>query len=52
MKEYNKEYRENNKEPLTEKKRKKRINCECGCEVVKNDLKRHQRTQKHIDLIK
>jgi hypothetical protein len=51
MKEYMKEYREKNKETITEKKREK-INCECGCEVVKNDLKRHQRTQKHIDLMK
>ena len=50
-KEYNKEYREYNKEKITEKKREK-INCECGCEVVKANLKQHQRTPKHIDLMK
>jgi len=64
-KEYNKEYQETNKEKLKEymkeyqetnkttilKKKKEKIKCECGCEVTKSNLKQHQRTQKHIDLI-
>jgi hypothetical protein len=64
-KEYNKEYQETNKEKLKKymkeyqetnkttilKKKKEKIKCECGCEVTKSNLKQHQRTQKHIDLI-
>jgi len=46
-----KEYRENNKETITEKKREI-IKCKCGCEVVKQNLKQHQKTKKHISLMK
>ena len=45
-KEYGKEYRENNKEKLKDK-----ITCECGCIISKFNLKRHQRTPKHIKLM-
>jgi|AntAceMinimDraft_5_1070358.scaffolds.fasta_scaffold94477_2 hypothetical protein len=47
IQEYMKEYRETNKENMKEK-----VKCECGCEVTKNDLKRHQKTKKHIKLMK
>jgi hypothetical protein len=50
MKEYNKEYYETNKTTILENM-KKLVKCECGCEVTKNDLKRHQRTKKHIKLM-
>jgi hypothetical protein len=38
-----KEYRNNNKE---------KMKCECGCEVTKSNLKQHQTSKKHIDLMK
>jgi len=46
-----KNYREINKEIIKEK-RNEIISCECGCEIAKTNLKRHQATKKHIDLIK
>jgi hypothetical protein len=39
-----------NKETISEQ-RKEKITCLCGCEVVKCQLKRHQQTKKHLDLI-
>ena len=64
--EYNKEYRDNNKERINQenkeyyeknktkilKNMKELVNCECGCEVTKSNLKRHQTSKKHIDLMK
>ena len=47
----NKEYRENNKEKIKDYKNEK-IKCDCGCEVTKSNLKQHQRTKKHIKLMK
>ena len=44
------EYIENNKEQIKEKKREK-ITCKCGCNVLKYDLKKHERTKKHINLM-
>ena len=55
---YFKEHRDNNKEKIQQyrgdnrEKKKEKIKCECGCEVTKSNLKQHQRTQKHIDLMK
>jgi len=49
-KEYMKEYQETNKEIIKENKREK-VTCSCGCKIVKYDLKRHERTNKHMDLI-
>ena len=52
------EYREFNKPKMQEyhKNNKAKINarikCECGCEVVKRNLKRHQSTKKHLHKIK
>jgi hypothetical protein len=40
-----KEYYETNKE-------KNKIECECGCEVVKRYFKIHQTSKKHIKLMK
>ena len=37
-----------NKETLNAKKREKVI-CECGCEVVRNHIKRHMKTDRHIN---
>ena len=61
-----KKYREENRISLNEKlkdyykinkhsvleKCKEKIECECGCEITKTFLKKHQATKKHIDLIK
>ena len=61
VKEKEKIYRETNKEMIKEKERKYRetnkekinekIKCDCGCEVLKRALKRHEKTKKHIDLM-
>ena len=65
LSEYNKEWREQNKEVIAEKykqkyennkdkiseQRKEKITCTCGCEIRKDDLKRHQKSKKHLDLI-
>ena len=49
-----KEYRENNKDKIKEyrDKYKEKVNCDCGCEVNKQQIRRHQTTKKHIDLMK
>jgi len=47
---YNKEYRDNNKEQIKEKKKEK-VTCQCGTVVLKRDLKQHEKTKKHTDLI-
>ena len=46
-----KAYYDNNKQKLLEMMQKK-VKCECGCEVSNQHVKRHQRTKKHIDLMK
>tara|TARA_R110000803_G_scaffold149792_1_gene215259 strand:+ start:60 stop:641 length:582 start_codon:yes stop_codon:yes gene_type:complete len=46
LNEQNKHYRKKNKEKLNEKE-----TCECGCLVIKNNIKRHQQTPKHIKLM-
>ena len=48
--EKNKVYRENNKEAISEKKKKK-VTCECGCMIGINDLARHKKSNKHLELI-
>ena len=62
IKKYKNEWYEKNKEKVIKKvnekyeKNKEKLNeklvCECGCEVIKQYLKRHQSTKKHIDLMK
>ena len=49
-KEYNKNYRTDNKERISDYLRKK-IKCECGCEVSSRNISAHKKTKKHINLI-
>ena len=59
--EYMKQYREDNKEKIQEYKEdnrekireyfKEKITRQCGCNVLKYNLKKHERTKKHTDLI-
>ncbi len=46
MNEKHKEYYIQNADKLKEK-----CICECGCEVVKKGLKRHQQSPKHLNLL-
>jgi hypothetical protein len=58
---YSDQYREKNKEEINKKKReyyertkeknKETLKCDCGCEVSNKNLKRHENTKKHIDLM-
>ena len=41
-------YYNRNKESITEKNKGK-VTCECGCEVTKQHLKRHQQSKAHIN---
>ena len=54
--EYEKKYREANKEKIAEDKKKYqkiKVICDhCGCEVCKNGLKTHQKTNKCINFVK
>lgn len=43
-------YYKNNKEKIEERKKEKVI-CECGCEVKKCNLKKHQKSKRHLNLI-
>ena len=47
IQEYKKKYQKNNKLKINEK-----VKCECGCDVMKRYLKRHQATKKHLDKMK
>ena len=47
IQERDKDYRDNNKLKLNEK-----VKCECGCEINKSHLNRHQATTKHLDKMK
>ena len=51
MQEKKKRYYEKNKVKILENQRLK-VECECGCEVSKQHLKRHQKTMLHNDLMK
>ena len=60
--ERHKQYYEDNKEKYNEKAKeyykanKEKINakvkCECGCDVINQNLKRHQSTKKHLNIMK
>ena len=39
-------------EQLLNEKRKIKIICSCGCELRKSDFRRHEKSQKHISLMK
>ena len=45
-----KEYKDNNKDKIKEKASEKII-CECGCELRRDKLSKHQTTKKHHKLI-
>ena len=65
LQEYKKEYQENNKEKIQEYDKeyyethkdmiRERINakitCKCGSVIIRNSIKRHETTKKHINLI-
>lgn len=48
---YQKEYREKNKEKIKERK-SIRVICDCGMEVNKDGIKRHERSQRHLGNLK
>jgi glucosamine 6-phosphate synthetase-like amidotransferase/phosphosugar isomerase protein len=50
IQELRKEYYEKNKEKILEKQKDICI-CSCGCEVNKHHIKRHQQTNKHVNLM-
>jgi hypothetical protein len=50
IKEKDRKYREQNANIIKEKA-KESITCECGCELRKDTLKRHQKSQKHKNLL-
>ena len=50
IKEYKTKYYQDNKEKINQKQKEKII-CQCGCEVSKKTLLRHQRTTKHLQLL-
>jgi hypothetical protein len=59
IKEQKKEYYEDNQEKILERQKeydkercKIKIVCACGCELAKPKLKRHQQTNKHLNLMK
>jgi len=47
IQERGKKYYEANKQKINEK-----VKCECGCEIGKTNLNRHQASTKHLDKMK
>jgi len=47
IQEHRKDYYESNKQEINEK-----VKCGCGCEIVKQNLNRHQATKKHLNKMK
>ena len=50
--EYKKQYYEENKDQINKKRVEKVICDHCGCDFTKNNLKRHQQTNKCINFVK
>ena len=60
-KQWNKQYREENREKLNEKDRKyyqenkerlsEKIPCECGCIIRRDSMSKHKKTNKHLELM-
>jgi hypothetical protein len=51
LREQQKEYQKNNKEIIAERKKEyyqEKITCDCDCEIRKDSLTRHKKSQKHI----
>ena len=50
IKEREQKYRETRK-VIRKEKMKEKTTCECGCEITKNNLKRHQSSKSHLELM-
>jgi len=50
IKEHSKQYRLENADKIKEKTKEK-VACECGCEIRRGDLPRHQKSPKHAKLM-
>ena len=50
IKQYHKQHYENNKEYVAERNKQK-IKCDCGCEISRNNLYRHVKSNKHKSLM-
>ncbi len=48
--EYNKQYKDTNRESINLKASEK-IMCECGCELRRDKMTKHQTTRKHQNLL-
>lgn len=49
LKQYHKKYYNDNKEQINHTRKNMKVFCEkCKCEIRKDDMKRHEKTQKHI----
>ena len=46
-----KQYRVNNRDKILEQKKQK-MTCECGCSLNRDNIKRHKRAKKHLELLK
>ena len=49
--ERNRKYKEDNKDKIAEQRKeymKQKYKCDCGCEIVKNNLSTHKKTIKHL----
>ena len=51
LKDYNIEYRQKNKDKLSQQRTTK-VTCECGSVVSRNNLSAHRKNKKHLELIK
>lgn len=51
IKKYANQYRESNKDKIKEHKTQP-LKCDCGCTIQYTEKARHQRTKKHIELMK
>ena len=52
--EQNRSYKAGNRDKILEQRKSyqsKKITCECGCDVVRNDLSKHLQTLKHMRLV-
>ncbi len=50
QKEESKQFYQNNKDKILEKNKEKSV-CACGCELRKSDMARHEKSQKHLNLM-
>ena len=50
LNEKNKKYHEKNKEKINEKKAEI-ITCECGCQIRRGGISKHQKSKKHLKLM-